>query len=348
MIVTVGFHYPLAVQCIYCKQHETDASFRKPEHVIPQSFGLFKRNLTLRGKVCDACNQALGDELDIHLARDTLQGFERFQTGIKAPAEYKHLGSRATLSFRVKEGLFKNSYAYFEYSPARKVLALRPLEQVGFRRRMDNEYDFFLLDSLSSGAKIDLSKYDLSHPKGVVILSEDVPAAVRALKGAGVNFPLGKELRSDRQIYNDVLLEVTTTIDAVVQRAVAKIGFEYLAYWNDSVALLSHAFDVVRAFIRDGTPTPFPLVAIDSEQILADEPQNGQTRLGHIVVVDWNAHHDAILARLSLFNDMTFKVILTYGVTDLPVVVGKGSFWNIADMRVLDVSVARQEKRGEA
>ena len=63
-------------RCIYCLCYEPDAAFNKKEHVMPQAFGKFEQNFTLQ-VVCDQCNQLFGNELEIYLARGTLEGIRR-------------------------------------------------------------------------------------------------------------------------------------------------------------------------------------------------------------------------------------------------------------------------------
>jgi HNH endonuclease len=65
------------IQCIYCKEDKPASAYKKVEHVIPQSFGKFINNFTLRQLVCDACNQFFGDRVELALARDTLEGQSR-------------------------------------------------------------------------------------------------------------------------------------------------------------------------------------------------------------------------------------------------------------------------------
>jgi hypothetical protein len=42
-------------RCIYCQQERPPEFYEKVEHVLPQSFGRFLNNLTLRDIVCDLC-----------------------------------------------------------------------------------------------------------------------------------------------------------------------------------------------------------------------------------------------------------------------------------------------------
>jgi len=55
--------------CIYCLKDSNNVSFKKSEHVLPQSFGVFENNFTLNGVVCDSCNKYFGDNLELDLAR---------------------------------------------------------------------------------------------------------------------------------------------------------------------------------------------------------------------------------------------------------------------------------------
>ena len=65
------------MKCIYCLVDKEANCFIKVEHVIPQSFGLFKNNLTLKC-VCDVCNQFFGDNLEMIMGRDSFEGLFRY------------------------------------------------------------------------------------------------------------------------------------------------------------------------------------------------------------------------------------------------------------------------------
>lgn len=53
--------YNSKMKCVYCLQDKSPTAFTKAEHVIPQSFDVFKNNLTLIDLVCDDCNQLFGN-----------------------------------------------------------------------------------------------------------------------------------------------------------------------------------------------------------------------------------------------------------------------------------------------
>jgi len=101
--------------CIYCLKSEKDVSSRKTEHVLPQSSGVFENNFALNGIVCDFCNKYFGDNLELYLARGTLEGSFRFEHRIKDSKEFKSLGKRDLIVIKVDEGPFKGAYAYKAY-----------------------------------------------------------------------------------------------------------------------------------------------------------------------------------------------------------------------------------------
>ena len=61
-------------------------------------------------------------------------------------------------------------------------------------------------------------------------------------------------------------------IDESIVRAVAKIAFNYLAYWQGSEFMLEPDFNRTREFIRYGVKPQYPLIKIRQEAILYDEP----------------------------------------------------------------------------
>ena len=73
------------------------------EHVIPQAFGRFERNL-IAWDVCDGCNDVFGRELDSPLTRETYEGYLRFKAGVKPAQSFKPPRSNDRLRTRGKAG----------------------------------------------------------------------------------------------------------------------------------------------------------------------------------------------------------------------------------------------------
>jgi hypothetical protein len=71
----------LLTQCIYCP-NPPDGE----EHWLPRSFGAFRGNTMLKGRICRACNERLGRVLDQELVRTGPTGMARQVIGIAGRA----------------------------------------------------------------------------------------------------------------------------------------------------------------------------------------------------------------------------------------------------------------------
>jgi hypothetical protein len=133
--------------CIYCLDCVPKVAFAKVEHVLPQSFGKFRDNLTLHEIVCDSCNALFGDELELYLARDTPDGLSRFLMGGKAPDEFKSLGKRSSMVHRADSGPLRG--AFVVQRAVKGALKTVPLPQVGVGKVEGGPYEkWFLIDAL--------------------------------------------------------------------------------------------------------------------------------------------------------------------------------------------------------
>jgi hypothetical protein len=64
--------------CLYCRETK-DANVFNREHVLPEAFGKYEGNFVLKGVVCEACNTYFANHLDIKLARDSIEGLDRYR-----------------------------------------------------------------------------------------------------------------------------------------------------------------------------------------------------------------------------------------------------------------------------
>src|SRR3989338_249143 len=91
--------------CIYCG-NRNHLEFKGKEHVIPQSFGTFGAETPTLDCVCDACNDFFGKQLDLVLARDTLEGLTRYKNGILSEAKRPQKGLNFSLIESEETGEF--------------------------------------------------------------------------------------------------------------------------------------------------------------------------------------------------------------------------------------------------
>jgi len=291
-------------KCIYCLENEDTTGFTSREHVLPQSFGKFKANMTLVDKVCHKCNQKLGNELEIYLARDSYEGMSRYKLKVNENPRFKNL----RLSISLAGGYLKGMLLYITYDRNTNKLVILPKNQIGFRRK-DGFYEFFLFDNLPNNEFLN-KNYLLNHEKGLFIPpGVDQGEAERALSLRNVRFKVSQIENLD---FGDqeFLCEINGVIDKTIYRAIAKIGFNYLAYFNNSDLIFQDEFNVIRNFILKGKEPSYSLVRVDSQSILADEKISSRRSM-HIITVNWAGDGSSILAKVSLFNQLTYCVCLS-------------------------------------
>lgn len=323
-------------RCIYCLESKHDEFFRKAEHVLPQSFGMFESSFTLRGIVCDACNQYFGDQVEIVLARDTFEGHSRFAHGVKNPEEFRPFGRSSRIVIRVKEGPFEGAYAYRDYSGESGQVVLQPLPQVGFLIAQSGKYEYFLLDDIPTERQLQQRGFDSRHLQGIYGIAVDEGPLRDKLAEKGIQFRYEGAAVPPRQS-QALLCEVEGTIDQKIFRAIGKIAFNYLAYWQGPEFLLEEPFNVARRYIRYGDNPAYRMVDIREEAILADEPFVGRRRLGHLITTSWAQDRVSIVAQVSLFNWVTYCVSLVRDYPGEPRDIRRGQFFDVSTRKILEL-----------
>lgn len=322
------------MKCIYCLKDKDESQFRKVEHVIPQSFGLFEDNLTLKGIVCDECNQYFGDYLEINLARDSIEGLLRFMYGYKNKEDYKSMGKRSKLIFKLaSEGTYKNAFAYLEYSDSEADVTPKPLPQIGFRKNPKSDYIYYPMENIPSKQELIDQGYALDEPRSFIIVSSDTEEAVKLLKEKGIELKHNEALE-ENLISQEPEIDVQRAFDDILQRAIAKISFNYLSYWEKEDFAYNNSFNDVRNFILKGTRTSYPMISYDTESILADEKSLTHSRDGHIITVNWTADGVSIVGQVSLYNLLRYKVTLARKFIGEKRKIKRGHFFNVCDKRI--------------
>src|SRR5689334_3602960 len=91
--------------CLYCRRELESKHFNR-EHVLPEAFGSFETNLVPLDTVCEGCNTYFGNNLELKLARDSIEGLDRYQHGVRMPTETTRFGRGGLLTARVNNGGF--------------------------------------------------------------------------------------------------------------------------------------------------------------------------------------------------------------------------------------------------
>jgi hypothetical protein len=238
-----------AAECAYCRETKPASEFNR-EHVVPESFGKFVENFVLHGRVCQSCNSYFAHELELTLGRDSMEGLERFRSGIAPRKKRRHIVNelvRATY----QGGPYDGAALEFSECPSTGRLVLNPVPQLGF---------------------------SASQTRPVEWLDGTIPIRLQG------------------------------TINATIQRAMAKIAFNYLIYHYPAIALMEQ-FDPIRRYVRYGLKPGFEPVAISQDSILGGVTEDQQV-LVHTVTASWQHASQQVLGQVSLFSWMQYRVTL--------------------------------------
>jgi hypothetical protein len=318
-------------KCIYCLQEKDRRSYTKAEHVLPQSFGTFEHNLTLREVVCDECNHYFGNNLEIYLARDTYEGQLRFTHGVKDASDFKEVVRSHRVAVKYAEGEYAGRYVSRRYSKGKDTIEVVPLPQVGFLIA-EGRYEYYLLDDIPSLEVLKGMGFSGDRPRSIHALAVDPEVLERLLADRGLPFRM-TDVDSPTDRPETILCEFEGTIDHVIRRAVAKIGFNYLAYWQGAAFVNGPEFEVARRYIRFGELPDYPMMAIDEVAILENEPLEGPRVLGHIITTTWTAVH-SVLAQVTLFNWLTYRISLTKEVEAEGPEIRRGHIFDVANRKI--------------
>ncbi len=328
-------------ECIYCMEKKSARSFNKVEHVIPQSFGVFKNNFTLHNTVCDGCNQFFGDNLEIALARDSIEGLSRYEFGVKEPCQFKPSGKKTRIITKVAEGVWRGAFVFRVYSQQLEKVVIELLPQIGFLNADGSGYVYYLLPEVPDKKTLDKLGFDLSVPKSIKVPNSNTEEAIGVLKSKGIPFKVGGEILWEPPPNKDILCEVEAAIDQTIFRAVAKIALNYLAYWEGSAFVRQAAFMPIREFIRYGRRTEDPLVIVRDEPVLGDERGTEKRRLGHVIILNWAKDDVSIVSHLSIMNWAKYSVSLAQDFMGEKKDLARGHFFNLYDNEIFDLEVRK-------
>lgn len=316
-------------QCIYCKISKPIEQFSNREHVIPQSFGTFKpHNLILNQsttqikQVCNNCNN-LFSGLEIFLARDSYEGYI-------LRSKYQNIQKnidRRRIILKLREGELKGVYVHLIENNT-----INFEQQIGVKTN-NGHWEYFLLDELHKFSK---EKYSLEEGS-LRSFGISEQQAKLAFNEIGINFVKGGEIPLPAQT-EKLLCDISYVVDNKILRAIAKIAFNFFAYFNPE-AVLDNSFDTLRNFILNNIGTI--KIQSSTDPILHDETRNGLGRLGHIITID-RYKYDSLIVQVSLFNHLTYRVWLSERKwTKKEIKFGFGKFFDISSKKILHIDSSK-------
>ncbi len=284
---------------------------------MPRCFGTFRPgNLILREVVCDECNQYFGDDIEIILGRDSIEGILRYRYGIKpekAPRSHKRL------KFKVEVGELKGLIVIPKYSGVPGETDIEPVLQAGFYRTGCQLPDYFEPQDIPTAKELKAQGYDIRKEQTIVLMARDEQAMgvlLRALKDKGMDVRPTKEIDWPEYVKasNKTWTRGIVTIDQIVQRGFCKIAFNYLAYVQGREFALHEDFNAVRNFIRYGRGSPKDYFFVNQPHILHNDRWfeghglDVKETEGHLLVLEWRGSD--LVGCVSLFNQTTYLIRL--------------------------------------
>jgi hypothetical protein len=326
------------IKCIYCSENKDATHFKRKEHVLPQSFGKFKDNLTLINTVCDECNQFFGDNLENYLAYDTFEGgTTRYEAGIKELIEFKSLGKRSRMEYKIQEGPHIGAYMYRKYNEDANSITWFPCPQVGFLKNT-GQYEWFMLTNKPSKELITSDIYLLSDPKCCIILGCNESEQGQIICEYGLK-GVEEIIVSQEKDKTNYLFEYTATLNEIDFRVRAKIAFNYLTYYQGKDFVLDDRFNVCRDYIRWGKIPEVPNRRVLNRRFFPD----GKRRNVHIIAVHWDETEKSLVARVSLFDYLQYIIRLTKDNDQKCNLIQKGHIFNIKQMNIVELDLSKFE-----
>lgn len=326
------------MRCMYCEKEKPPECFNR-EHVLPESFGRFQNALVLHEAVCADCNRYFGEELDLVLARSSSEGLERYSWHVK-PAD--DVGQ-----FRYGDVLIrlKAPDTGWDNALVRKVPTDHPGEsqmelipQAVFRRRDGTDARHVPLWELKAGDWRSDDSLDLES--GIRVLApEDVfDEVVAVLVEHGISFTTQTDLPAPQVEDGEVTVRHAFALTETLQRSIAKIAFNYFAYTNGPVSAVRPEFNAIRRFVRHGTSPAYQVVAVAQRTRLGNVRDDGQIPVVHYLTVERDDSGTALLAHVTLFHWVVYRVLLLERVPSDLAVKSSGHLYNVSDMACYEMA----------
>lgn len=225
--------------------------------------------------------------------------------------------------------------------------SVRLIPQLGFPRKDTGGYVYFTLSEIKKGLELDnLNVGNGIEVKIIANTKDEYEELISFLKE--INMPFGEERKfSSIKLDNGKLnVNIEFIIDTILARGVAKIGFNYMANMCGGTFACHDDFNMIRQFIRyDKTPLGELRETIEpsNQPILEDESSN-RRRLGHILGLMWDIKRRHVLAKVSLFNSITWTVMLAKDFSGIFREIKSGHFYDIQNLTVNQRPVIPREQ----
>ena len=277
--------------------------------------------------MCKPCNREFGKTVDLALGRDSIEALLRFFHRVKPASEARELRQERLTVTLDDDPEWTGCRLEVAEEDGEAVMTLVP--QVRFALRGGGW--MFITEAVLADERKPLPE-DVDLGQGVRLTSnshEMDDRLIALLAKRGIPFQKGAGTGPPPSMRGLAPLQIRMEFRSVFLRSVAKIAFNYAAWVTGATFVLDEAFDVTRAFIRNGTPPPYTVVIPQAKPILADETPSERWAQGHLLTVNWAGEQDAVVGQVSLFNGPTYAISLARGQTGVWLPVRKGHYFDL-------------------
>lgn len=294
------------MKCIYCLDEKAESYFKHTDHVIPQAFGRFQNNLTLNELVCDDCNQYFGENIELYLGRDSLEGIARYNYGISSEKEPLYRRVKIKIG---RVGELEGVHVVLKDTNNADEPEVEAVTQVGFFHSERKKYDYFTEKEIPERQELENQNYQLENKK--IVFYGDIELLVKLLKDKGINIKIEKIYEEIQNMpRGKIPVYVRARIDRIIYRGLSKIVFNYLTYHMGREFVLKEDFNGLRNFIRHDQGNGDRVFRIIARTFLKRESIFRKKKLkGHIILMNWENNNSDLIGRLSLYNA---RIGLTY------------------------------------
>lgn len=333
-------------QCIYCLENKPERAFNV-EHVLPAAFGDFQNALTLASplpfRVCTSCNQRLGDSLDLTLGRDSLEAVLRALHSLTDADSLKGFRYRHVVISIPRDHELAPMLVQLLPNADGTAIGCVPMSQ--------------LRVTLADGQKVCIRERDIKTRLPAILAQRrlehvemfcapDDTAAFDRIRteaaAAGLDYLAWKTLeeRCERTPH-EVSANLRFTIDALVCRAVAKIGFEYFVWRASRVnrTLVNHdKLQRIRRFVLEGVGDWRQFVSFVSHRPTNEEPATTGAPGSHTLTLRWNSD---VVASVSLFNAVIYRVNVCEAPSPVWQPIDGGHTYDLPRAKVTEIPASR-------
>lgn len=309
----------LYFKCIYCLNTKIATDFNR-EHVIPESFGRFKKSMTLKNTVCSECNSYFSKYLENDLGRDSIYGvMDRSRAGVIDIPDFinkkKHkkklsdayiLHDQYGILLVDLVNCVQSVQTQFAVNIASQLIVMNSTKGLKVNFRIDHRLNRRFLEDIGLYPKA--GYLDIYFPYTTAV--DEYEKAMPIFKQAGIHIKIPKSHLFQISMGKTAKdLHFHSVINQKILRAFSKVAFNYFAHEYGKPAALSNYFDSIRSYIRSGTYVGYQVVRPINQNIYYHGQVSGSSGIGHIVVIQQNMQRD-ISVLVSFFNSHLYEIKL--------------------------------------